>query len=122
MLVTYNGANKEINLIALSTVNNHPIRFFIQYRSKTEMTPASYIFGVDSEVTGFENLPLVGGEMKDVSFTNVGFVYASAAQKYYGYVITKSIEQFASRNCKLIVRNRGCKLTVRNIALWFINR
>lgn len=80
--VLYNGLNKQVNLIALTEIDKRTLRFFIQYTPGEGKTPASYAFGVDTEIACFDQLPLVGEEMKDVVFSGVGFIYTSAAGSY----------------------------------------
>ncbi|MFA6084298.1 DUF6603 domain-containing protein [Mucilaginibacter sp.] len=79
--VSYDGATKQTDIIGIASVAGKDIRIFIQRTFDTNKN-AIYVFGIDTEVDCLDQLPLVGEELKEVSFSNVGFVYATAAGDY----------------------------------------
>jgi hypothetical protein len=87
IFVTYNSEEKETNLIALVTVKDHEVRFFFQYQGakKAEEEDAQesrYVLGVLTNIGGLGNMPMVGEQLKNVTITNTGFIYASTEGKY----------------------------------------
>ncbi|MEO7216112.1 DUF6603 domain-containing protein [Mucilaginibacter sp.] len=80
--VSYDGATKQTDIIGFATLAGQRIRIFIQRFFKEGTTDAVYAFGVDTDITCLNQLPLVGPELNDVSFTDVGFVYSSQPAPY----------------------------------------
>jgi hypothetical protein len=83
VFVNYNGKTKQTSLIAYAQISSvKQIRLFIQHQPAAGETKAVYAFGIDTEVPGLDQLPLVGGEMKNVKLEGVGFIYTSEAGSY----------------------------------------
>jgi len=82
--ISYDGETNQTSLIALTAFEDHTVRFFMQYGAENTETeePSFYVFGIDSDVADFSQLPLVGEQMQDVSLAQVGFIYTSAEMEY----------------------------------------
>jgi hypothetical protein len=81
IFISYSGNTGGLYLLASSTVAGKDLKFFFNYTPKVKgdaASKSSYAFGIETEVAGLGGLPLVGEQLKDVNFTNAGFVYASA--------------------------------------------
>jgi hypothetical protein len=77
VFVSYDGKAKQLNFIALTTINEKEIKLFFHYQQKTGDAESSFAFGLEADFDSLKDLPLVGGQLKDVRLTGMGFVYTS---------------------------------------------
>lgn len=80
--ISYNGATKQTDLIALSSVDGQEIQLFFQYRAAVGDKPKQYAFGINTDIKTLGGLPLVGSQLKDFKLSGIGFVYVSSAGKF----------------------------------------
>ncbi|NLR77298.1 DUF6603 domain-containing protein [Chitinophaga eiseniae] len=82
--ITYDGKAKQTNVAALITAGGKVIKIFFQRQSKSNTLPnGGYAFGITADMAGLGDLPLVGGELKEVSLNGTGFVYTSGAGDFF---------------------------------------
>ena len=90
IFISYDGAKKQTNLIALASIDGIETTIFFQNQSKVIAVPANgieeieshFVLGILSNPGSFESLPVVGEELKDVYLEDFGFIYTSKAGEY----------------------------------------
>jgi hypothetical protein len=85
IFISYDGKTGEVTLLASTTAVGKAVKFFFNYVPKLKSDPASkssYAFGIETDIASLGGLPLVGEQLKEVKFTNAGFVYTSAESKF----------------------------------------
>jgi hypothetical protein len=82
--VSYNGATKQLDLVALGAVAGQEVQLFFQYQPASTGREKQYVFGIDTSISldTLSKLPLVGSQLKEITLSGIGFVYASREGKF----------------------------------------